>query len=418
MARREAEERARKAENEAYQIRSNEYSVQIDEKERAVKVEMAQWKQKITLLEKRVQELKKQCSDLQRSSDDWESRAISAEQTINTLKSKCIEAERKAEEEQQKAQEQEQRATEEEQRATEAEQESHGLRQQLRSAQDRTTTAEQQAREALDMLEQGQHHWIVSPDEVKLSSVTIGTGGWSDVKKGQFRGLTVAVKSLHHVILNPYNRSMFMREMTIAAQVRHPNLVQFLGATTEGHPMIIMELMPTSLRAIFEDPVRAERGLYFSDKQVISIATDVARALNYLHLIKPEAIIHRDISSANVLMEQTATDTGWRAKLSDYGSANFVHQLKTIGPGSPAYAAPESNIPKKQSSKMDVFSFGILLIEMFAHKFPDPEERDEMLGNIKHPLAKTINKCLHEEPSERPTIKNILQELCTYLYNH
>ena len=408
MAKRDAEEKTRKAQNEVYQVKSGNYAKEIEEKAIAVKVEVAQWKQKITVLDNRVQELTKQCSDLQRSNDDWKNHTLSAEQTNRALNIRCSAAEREAAEEQQKAQQQEQRATE-------AERESRSLRQQLRSAQDRATTAEQQAREALDMLEQGQHHWIVSPDEVKLSSGTIGTGGWAEVKRGQFRGLTVAVKSLHHVILTPHNRSLFMREMTIAAQVRHPNLVQFLGATTEGHPMIIMELMPTSLRAVLEDPVRAERGLYLSDKQIISIATDVARALNYLHLIKPEAIIHRDISSANVLMEQTATDTGWRAKLSDYGSANFVHQLKTSGPGSPAYAAPESLNPRKQSSKMDVFSFGILLIEMFTHEFPDPKIRDEMLRRIKHPLAETIHKCLQEEPTKRPTIESVLQGLCTYL---
>ena len=374
----------------------------------AVKEEVAQWKQKIALLETRVQDLTKQCGDLQRSNDDWRKRTLSAEQTNRALNDKCTAAEREAAEEKRKAQQQEQRATV-------AERKINSLMQQLTNAQDRATTAEQQAREALDMLERGQRHWIVSPDEVKLSDGTIGTGGWAEVKRAQFRGLTVAVKSLHHVILTPHNRSLFMREMTIAAQVRHPNLVQFLGATTEGHPMIIMELMPTSLRAVLEDPARAERGLYLSNKQIISIATDVARALNYLHLTKPAAIIHRDISSANVLMEQAATDTGWRAKLSDYGSANFVHQLKTSGPGSPAYAAPESLNPRKQSSKMDVFSFGVLLIEMFMHEFPDPKIRDEMLGRIKHPLAETIHKCLQEEPAKRPNIQSILQKLCTHL---
>ena len=120
--------------------------------------------------------------------------------------------------------------------------------------------------------------------------------------------------------------------MTIAARVRHPNLVQFIGATTEGHPMILMELMPTSLRGVLESHERVGR---LSDQQIISIATDVARALNYMHLLKPYPIIHRDISSANVLMEENKAAAGWKAKLSDYGSANFVHQLKTHAPGSP-----------------------------------------------------------------------------------
>ena len=65
--------------------------------------------------------------------------------------------------------------------------------------------------------------------------------------------------------------------MSIAARIHHPNLVQFIGATLEGEPVILTELMATSLRAVLERRL-------FNHAQITSISLDVARALNYLHL--------------------------------------------------------------------------------------------------------------------------------------
>ena len=75
----------------------------------------------------------------------------------------------------------------------------------------------------------------------------LGTGAWGEVKVGIFRGTTVAVKCLHEMILSEYNLDLFCREMDIASCVRHPNLLQFIGATRVGNPMVLTELMPTSL---------------------------------------------------------------------------------------------------------------------------------------------------------------------------
>ena len=82
----------------------------------------------------------------------------------------------------------------------------------------------------------------------------------------------------------------------MAVRVHHPNLLQFIGATLLGELIVLTELMPTSLRAVL-----GEADL--SQQLIISISLDVARALNYLHLMKPNAIIHRDISSATVLLD-------------------------------------------------------------------------------------------------------------------
>ena len=118
----------------------------------------------------------------------------------------------------------------------------------------------------------------------------------------------------------------------------------------EGGMVILTELLPTSLRR------ELERGGGHMSLQLKSISLDVARALNYLHLMQPDPIIHRDISSANVLLEPLAGQS-WRAKVTDYGSVNFQQQLKTVGPGSLVYAPPEARTPALQSPKMDIFSF-------------------------------------------------------------
>ena len=141
-----------------------------------------------------------------------------------------------------------------------------------------------------------QPHWVVRREEVELTKEVLGRGGWGEVRVAKFRGLRVAAKFLHDVILSPYNIRQFVREMTMAAKLRHPHLLLFIGATREGQAIILTELMPTSLRKELER--RAMPRVH-----ITSISQDVGRALCYLHQWQPHPIIHRDISSANVLLE-------------------------------------------------------------------------------------------------------------------
>ena len=125
----------------------------------------------------------------------------------------------------------------------------------------------------------------------------IERGGRAVVKIAKFRATHVAAKCLYGQIVSNYNRVLFIHEMNMAARVRHPNLLQFIGATLRGELIILTELMPTSVRQELENECT------FSPKQITSISLDVARALNYLHLMHPTPIIHCDVSSANVLLE-------------------------------------------------------------------------------------------------------------------
>ena len=179
--------------------------------------------------------------------------------------------------------------------------------------------------------------WVIPRDQIQLTKKCIGKGGWGKVVEGKYCGCTVAVKRPYNALLklSPHNREKFEREMRIASKCRHPCLLQFIGATNdEGRsPLFVTELMETSLRKLLE-----QRPLSTTEVAVISL--DVARALNYLHQRKPRPIIHRDISSANVLLWRQADQ--WRGKVSDYGAANFMQPTMSACPGAAIYSAREA----------------------------------------------------------------------------
>ena len=204
------------------------------------------------------------------------------------------------------------------------------------------TISEQQQQETCD--------WVISRDEIQLTNRCLGRGGWGSVYEGVYCGCTVAVKQIHDLILSPHNIRLFEREMNIASKCRHPHLLQFIGATNdEGNPLFVTELMEKSLRALLE-----QRQLAEVEIRVISL--DVARAINYLHQKKPEPIIHRDVSSANVLLWRQGDQ--WRGKVSDYGTANFMQQTMTVAPGAMIYSAPEA-LTSNQTVKVSLSEFRI-----------------------------------------------------------
>ena len=185
--------------------------------------------------------------------------------------------------------------------------------------------------------------WVIVRDEIQISEKCIGRGGWGSVYEGMYCGSTIAVKQIHELILSPHNRRLFEREMNIASRCRHPCLLQFIGATNdEGSPLFVTELMETSLRELLQQQ-------QLSETEIAVISLDVAKALNYLHQKKPDPIIHRDVSSANVLLWRQGGQ--WRAKVSDYGTANFMQNTMTAAPGAMIYSAPEA-LTSKQTVKV------------------------------------------------------------------
>ncbi|CAH3182560.1 unnamed protein product [Porites lobata] len=250
---------------------------------------------------------------------------------------------------------------------------------------------------------QGARDWVIPRDEIQITEKCLGKGGWGIVNEGTYCGCTVAVKEIHELILSPHNIRLFEREMNIASKCRHPHLLQFIGATVdEGSPLFVTELMEKSLRTLLE-----QRQL--SETEIRTISFDLACALNYLHQKKPEPIIHRDVSSANVLLWRQ--DDQWRAKVSDYGTANFIQQTMTVAPGAMIYSAPEA-LASKQTVKVDVYSFGALLCEMCIRELPDPTRREEQVVLITNAVFRDlVRRCLQREPWTRPTMQGIIDEL-------
>ncbi|XP_011403741.2 PREDICTED: probable serine/threonine-protein kinase drkD, partial [Amphimedon queenslandica] len=277
------------------------------------------------------------------------------------------------------------------------------LQRQLQQAQQQLRERERQERES---------SWVVSRNDIRMTERILERGGWGEVRVASFHGLEVAAKVLHETIISEYNVSLFSREMNIASKIRHPNLLQFIGATTEGNPMILTELMPTSLRKELESG-----GVAYP--AILSISLDVACALNYLHLFKPHPILHRDVSSANVLLQPMGGGLGgWRAKVSDYGSANLQHLIiRSVNPGGPLYAAPEAGNPRKHSPSMDVFSYGVLLLEMITRRIPQPKERVGLIDGIRRASFRSlVERCLIVEYRHRPTMNDIITELNDTVY--
>eukprot|EP00731_Ephydatia_muelleri_P024156 Em0016g427a len=267
-----------------------------------------------------------------------------------------------------------------------------------------------QCRQLQEQLDKGKTpSWIVKKEDILLTDKELGRGGWGVVKAARFCGLEVAAKLLHGAILSPHNQQLFKREMNMAASVRHPNILLFIGATIDQECVILTELMQTSLRAVLEDKVT--NGLSMSRQQVSNIAMDVGKALNYLHLMKPDAIIHRDVSSSNVLLEPLGAHM-WIAKLSDFGSSNFARQVTTAGPGNFTYAAPESSDPDLQSPKMDVFSYGILLLEMSGGCFLEVKIRQDLIQALSWSKMQTmVLECTAKDPKRRPSMAEVLIKL-------
>ena len=289
----------------------------------------------------------------------------------------------------------------------------HQNREQNQQLTQLTTQVQQQRGEFQALLQQVesrmqtlQPSWSIAQHHLQITTQVLGRGAWGEVRVGIYQGTKVAVKKMHEVIISDHNRELFEREMIIASRVRHPHLVLFIGAVTTGNLTIISELMETSLRKLLE-----EKKLKVSDLHPIS--KDVACALAYLHSL-PDPIVHRDVSSANVLLY--AKQESWCAKLGDFGSANFLAKLGTGGPGCIAYSAPEAGNPSQQGPKMDVYSFGVLLFEMCVGKLIDQHNLQSTRAAVvswtnreKKFLGEFALRCTETNPDKRPNMADFVE---------
>ena len=249
--------------------------------------------------------------------------------------------------------------------------------------------------------------WAIARDEISFSDETLGTGGWGYVKEATFRGQQVAAKFLHEEITSWHNQELFAKEMKIYAQCRHRNLVEFIGAVPDHPAIIVIEMMDCTLRSALADGTATVNHIH-------SICIDVAEGLAYLHSIQPHPLIHRDVSAPNILLK--AVGTGWIAKLSDLGSAQFANRAQTLAPGCVLYAAPEvqqRDTALKQTEKVDVYSYGVLLIEVLTREMP-MGTISQLIGSLMPiwpQFISLIQRCTKAYPIRRPTMREVITSL-------
>ena len=204
--------------------------------------------------------------------------------------------------------------------------------------------------------------WEISHNNLQLHDNIMGSGGWGVLQEATYKGQKVIAKKMHKDIISQYNQNMFVKRIQIMAKCHHKNVVRFIGAVLEEPVIIILELMQHTLRSALK------KGNVLP-QHVQSVCLDVAEGLCYLHDIKPEPIIHGDVSAANVLLN--ATENGWIAKLSDFGHPQFAHLVLKLDPSAAIYTAPEATDPScQQTVKIDVYSYGIFLVEVLMKEIP------------------------------------------------
>ena len=291
-------------------------------------------------LERQLREMRQREENLQRQLRELQQNSQRQQQREGNLQMQLRETQQREENSQRQLREMQQREENLRRQLRGKDQEVNELELSLSLAQQ--TISEHRRQETCD--------WVISRNEIQMTENCLGRGGWGSVNEGTYCGCTVAVKQIHDLILSRHNRLLFEREMNIASACRHPCLLQFIGATNdEGSPLFVTELMEKSLRALFEERL-------LSETEIRVISLDVARALNYLHQKKPSPIIHRDVSSANVLLWRQGDQ--WRGKVSDYGTANFMQQTMTVAPGATIYCAPEA-LSSNQTPKVGNHLFQI-----------------------------------------------------------
>lgn len=259
--------------------------------------------------------------------------------------------------------------------------------------------------------------WKIDHNELTITANVLGTGAWGFVKEGEFHGTKVAVKGIHQAIISVADE-VIQQEFDMMAQVRHPNLVLLIGIVFDDPrhkgPLIITELLDCDMRSAYDDD-KLDRPCR------LPLLRDVAAALNYLHSRK-QPIIHRDISSANVMLEASGNGKWKRAKLCDFGSAKLISRASTPTPGAAIYSAPET-LPAtkgKQTVKVDVYSFGVLYTEILLARLPpdlDPTADDfsKFISDLKRLEGKDIHRtaqiCTHKNPKKRPTMQDVLHDI-------
>lgn len=269
--------------------------------------------------------------------------------------------------------------------------------------------------------------WEIEPSELDFSnSNIIGKGSFGEILKASWRGTPVAVKRILPSLSD--DRLViqdFRHEVNLLVKLRHPNIVQFLGAVTDRKPLM---LITEYLRGGDLHQYLKEKGA-LSPSTAINFALDIARGMAYLHN-EPNVIVHRDLKPRNVLLVNSNAD---HLKVGDFGLSKLVkvqnsHDVyKMTGEtGSYRYMAPEVFKHRKYDKKVDVFSFAMILYEMLEGEPPfsdfEPYEAAKYVAEGHRPtfrskgfnisdLRELTDQCWAADMNRRPAFLEILKRL-------
>ncbi|EGG15355.1 LISK family protein kinase [Cavenderia fasciculata] len=253
----------------------------------------------------------------------------------------------------------------------------------------------------------GEDMWHINFSELELGDV-IGQGKYGEVSLGSYLGTPVAIKRI--LECNEETNQMIERELKILKEVRHPNIVQFLGATSHNNEIyIITEFMENG--DLFDALIFGDTPLNWKKK--LGIALDVAQACTYL---QARGILHRDLKSQNILLSSNT-----KAKLCDLGLARAfdANNKRLTFVGSDRWMAPEIFMGFDYDFKADVFSYGVVLVELVTGQVPDerkPQKRfafeteaflKKVPSTCPPEFSRITVQCCATDPKDRPSFKSI-----------
>ena len=272
-------------------------------------------------------------------------------------------------------------------------------------------------------------------DRVLFSGVKLGNGAYGEVCKAS---MPCAAKLIHGVLMRPElprNRERFEQECRILRECVHPNVVQCLGVSSHpgGHTALLMELMDETLTQFLEVRHNNRDVPYYMQ---VNISHDIANGVRFLH---SRSIIHRDLSSNNVLLRGAE----FTAKISDFGMSLLedLRQSRLTGcPGTPVYMPPEAiGDVAHYSEKIDCFQMGVLMLQIATKEYPKPTARCirrdnplvacgflevpvpekerrknhlQLLIGKDHPMLDClISDCLEDKEEKRPSAQCVYEHL-------
>nr|BAN40593.1 tyrosine protein kinase, putative [Entamoeba invadens] len=268
-----------------------------------------------------------------------------------------------------------------------------------------------------------------SPSFLKVTDVSfdpkkdkLGSGSFGTVYRGIVMGLPVAVKVPNKQKLSYSERRDFLNEIGVLKKVFHPNIVLFMGACTESTIMIVSELMAADLDALLYRPQSLPESLRITLTPAIKLklCSEMALGVNWLH--SAIGLVHRDLKPENFMVDRYMT-----VKVTDFGFTVFPADVRgSDWKGTPYYIAPEVADYNEVSFAGDVYALSYIMWQTFTQKDLYPEyddfdifaedilqggKRPEIDDSVPEKFVPTMIKMWDGDPDNRPTAKEVLDEL-------